>query len=164
MNPKLKGLSLRGCFGLAAVVLVLDQLTKIWAVDALRGEPPIVLIPRFLQLIYRTNTGAAWSVFEDHPMILAGFATIVAAVIAGWAIRVPEEEYGLRWPLGLIFGGAVGNLVDRYRLGHVIDFIDAHWDESYHFPTFNVADSGICVGMGLLIVLYGFADPEKEQE
>jgi signal peptidase II len=135
----------------AAVVIVLDQLTKALAVAALSEGRVVVILPRVLQFIYRTNTGAAWSMFSDRTGLLTIFATIVAIGLTIWSIRLPSAELVLRLPLSLILGGAVGNLIDRYRLGYVIDFIDAHWDDVYHFPTFNVADSAICIGMALLI-------------
>lgn len=138
----------------AAAVILADQLTKLLIALPLQTRPPIVLIPRFLQFIHRTNTGAAWSQFEEHPEWIRLFATGVAIAIAIWSFRLPAEELRLRLPLGLILGGAIGNLIDRYRLGHVIDFIDAHWDERYHFPTFNVADSAIFIGMSLMILFH----------
>jgi signal peptidase II len=141
---------------LALVVIVLDQLSKLAIVlrfELPGGNDSIVIIPRLLQFIYQTNTGAAFSFFRDHPGVLKVFATLVAVGLLIWSWRLAPQELSFRWPLGLILGGAVGNLIDRYRLGHVIDFIDAHWDERYHFPTFNVADSAICIGMGLLIWL-----------
>lgn len=142
------------------VVIVLDQITKLWIISKF-GEAEsghsLVIVPGFLQIIYRVNTGAAFSIFQEHPEYLRIFATLVALGVAGWAWILKPEEKVLRWPLGMVFGGAIGNLIDRYRIGHVIDFIDAHWHESYHFPTFNVADSAICVGMGMLILLSLFA-------
>jgi signal peptidase II len=144
-------LSLRGFFLSAAVIVVLDQLTKWLAVVGLAEGRVVVIVPRVLQFIYRTNTGAAWSMFSDRTGLLTIFATAVAIGLTIWSLRLRSAELVLRLPLSLILGGAVGNLIDRYRLGYVIDFIDAHWDAVYHFPTFNVADSAICVGMALLI-------------
>ncbi len=128
-----------------------DQASKAAAVYGLGHGRTLVLIPRLLQLLYRTNTGAAFSLFRDFPMVLAIFSTIVSVGLIVWGWRLRPADVGLRWPIGLILGGAVGNLIDRYRIGHVVDFIDAHWNNVYHFPTFNLADSAICVGMGWLI-------------
>lgn len=138
---------------IAGTVLVLDQVTKAMAMAWLTDDRDLVLIPRVLQLIHRTNTGAAWSMFQDSPKLLTVFATVVAVGLGVWSVALKPGERVLRIPLAMILGGAVGNLVDRYRLGHVVDFIDAHWDDVYHFPTFNVADSAICIGMALLIWL-----------
>lgn len=148
---RLQGLA--GFALIAGTVLVLDQASKAMAMAWLSEDRDLVLIPRVLQLIHRTNTGAAWSMFQDSPKILTIFATLVATGLGVWSLLLRPEERILRLPLAMILGGAVGNLVDRYRLGHVVDFIDAHWDDVYHFPTFNVADSAICVGMAILIWL-----------
>lgn len=143
----------RGFAFIALTILILDQLTKWVIVRGLEDGRIIEIIPRFLQLIHRTNTGAAWSMFQDSPGLLTVFATAVAVGLAVWSLVLKPEERILRIPLAMILGGAVGNLIDRYRLGHVVDFIDAHWDDVYHFPTFNVADSAICIGMALLILM-----------
>lgn len=147
--PRLQGF--RGFTLLAGVILILDQFTKWLVVRELSEGRVIELVPRVLQLIYRTNTGAAWSMFRENPGLLTVFATGVAIGLAVWSLVLRPEERILRIPLAMILGGAVGNLVDRYRMGHVVDFIDAHWDDVYHFPTFNVADSAICIGMAVLI-------------
>jgi signal peptidase II len=149
MIERMQGLG--GFLLIAGTVLILDQATKLMAIAWLADDRDVVLIPRVLQLIHRTNTGAAWSMFQDSPKILTIFATVVAGGLAVWSVLLRPEERILRLPLAMILGGAVGNLADRYRLGHVVDFIDAHWDDVYHFPTFNVADSAICIGMALLI-------------
>jgi len=161
----MKLLALKQFFPLVALIIAADQFTK-WLIVGRFGIPntgeSIVWIPQYLQIIYRVNPGAAFSIFPDHPWVLTAFSSTVAVGLSIWSIRLRGEEMILRWPLGLILGGAVGNLVDRYRIGHVIDFIDAHWgDEGYHFPTFNVADSAICVGMGLLILLSFRASEQK---
>ena len=157
------GMSLRGFFILAGCVLLADQLTKIAVLQWLSDGETITIIPSLLQLNYATNTGAAFSVFRDYPAVLTVLATAVAIALAVWSLRLQPAETNLRWPLGLILGGATGNLTDRYRLGHVVDFIDAHWFYGSHFPTFNVADSAICIGMGLLILLSFISKPEARR-
>jgi signal peptidase II len=137
---------------LAVATLVLDQLTKIAAVAGLRDQPPIILIPGLLNLAYAQNTGAAFSMFHNRTGILTLISIAISIAIAVWAVRLPAREQGLRWALGLVLGGAVGNLIDRARLGYVIDFIDAHWFWKAHWPTFNIADSAVCTGMALLVI------------
>lgn len=137
---------------IAALTIVLDQASKWLVFFWIQGRPPIVLIPNYLSLSYATNTGAAFSLFAGHTALLALFSALISLVIAVWAWRLVPEEQGLRLPLALILGGAVGNLVDRALLGYVIDFIDAHWYEAYRWPTFNIADSAVCVGMFILII------------
>lgn len=140
-----------------------DQITKWLAVSRLASYADFVIIPGFFQFTYRTNTGAAWSMFSDRPTALAFFATAVAVGLAVWGYRIRPEEQLLRFPLALILGGAIGNLADRWRLGHVVDFIDFHWREVYHFPTFNVADTSIFVGMSILIFM-SLRTPEAQAE
>jgi signal peptidase II len=140
---------------LAVVVFVVDQLTKLWIAQRLvygtYGElfGAIRVIKGFFYLVHVGNTGAAWSMFSGQSMLLAILAAGTLAAIFVW-----RESLGLRDRLtqiafGLLCGGILGNLVDRVVHGHVIDFIDLHFG-SYVYPTFNVADSGICVG----VILY----------
>jgi len=143
-----------------AAILVLDRLTKLWALASLRvadpatgavGSRTIVLIPGCLDFTYAENTGAAFSLFNGHPGALALVAFVIAAAIFWWYWRTPREHRGMRIALGLVLGGAIGNLIDRVIRGSVVDFIHAFW-RGHHWPTFNVADSAICVGIALLIL------------
>jgi len=157
--------SLRLFLLIVASIIAADQFTK-WLIVRHFIEPntheSIVWIPNYLQIIYRLNEGIAFSFFRGHPWIITAFSSTVALGVCIWSHRLKGGELILRWPLGLILGGAIGNLIDRYRIGQVIDFIDAHWgDEGYPFPTFNVADSAICIGMGLLILLSFRASEQK---
>jgi len=146
--------SYRLLLGIAATVLLLDQLTKGWIVANLPfpayGEPhAIKVIDGVFHLVHVGNTGAAWSLFTGQSVFLA---ILAAATLVG--IFVWRRALGLRHRIcqvafGLLCGGIAGNLVDRLVHGHVIDFVDLHFG-SYIYPTFNVADSGICVG----VVLY----------
>lgn len=149
-------------FGIAAVCVALDQWTKHLVIVGLADGRDIEIIPRCFHLIHRTNTGAAFSMFESRTAQLAVFSALVATGIAVWALRfLPPREHFLRYPLAMIFGGAIGNLIDRAFRGHVVDFIDWHWDDR-HFPTFNVADSFITVGMTIVIVTSVFFAPAEE--
>ncbi|MEO6246131.1 MAG: signal peptidase II [Opitutaceae bacterium] len=144
---------------LAAGVLVLDQATKFWIAAHVPFDPfhshavgnDIPVIRGFFYLIHVGNTGAAWSMFTGRSMVLAALAAGTLLAIYFW-----RHSLGLRQPLaqicfGLLCGGIIGNLIDRLLHGHVIDFVDLHFG-SYIYPTFNVADSGICVGVILYIL------------
>lgn len=159
-GARLPVLSMSGFAVGAAIVLALDQITKAWAIRSL-GDGSLVVVPGLLRFVHRTNTGAAFSIFRDHPEYLAIFASCMALGLIGWALWLKAEERALRWALAPIVGGAVGNLIDRFRLGHVTDFIDVHWNYGAHFPTFNVADSGITVGM-ILLILLNLANPPRK--
>ena len=138
----------------ALVVLVLDQLTKAWALEALVPGRPVPVIDGFFSLTLVTNPGLAFGMLSTTP---AGWRWVVALLSIG-ALTV-LAVVGLRMlpgggrltplALGLIFGGAVGNLIDRGRFGAVVDFLDFYW-RSYHWPAFNAADSAITVGVALL--------------
>ncbi len=145
----------------AAAILILDLASKAWVVGSLKPVPgtelfgppkTTVLVPGYLRFQYAENPGVAFSLFQDHPQVLTGVALVLAAAVLVWALFfLPAEERWSRLALGLIFGGAVGNLIDRFRYGYVVDFIVAHWKE-HAWPTFNVADSGICVGIALFFL------------
>lgn len=143
-------------FVLVAVVLILDQSSKLYVhtTFALYEARPIV--PDFFHLTYVRNSGAAFGLLaRQHPVFLRFFfptVTILAVlVLLIYYTRVPREQVLTRWGICLIIGGAVGNGIDRLWLGQVIDFIDVHVYD-YHWPAFNLADSAICVGVGLLLL------------
>lgn len=139
-------------FVCAGAVFVVDQVSKLLAHAHLRNALPQALIPNFLHLSYAQNKGGAFSILANHGWLLTVVSMAAVVGILIWSFTIPRREKLTRISLGMIFGGAVGNLFDRFRLGYVIDFIDAHWYNTYHWPTFNVADSFICVGVGLFIV------------
>jgi signal peptidase II len=132
--------------GIAALVVATDQLTKSWALDRLAHGPIHVLGP--LDLVLSFNTGASFSLFTGATVWLALIATVLVVVLAVFVWRSPTR--GRAAALGLVLGGALGNLADRALRGHhgaVIDFIALHF-----WPTFNVADSCIVVGGAFIVV------------
>jgi signal peptidase II len=137
---------------LGLVVFGLDQATKMWIAARLPfptyGEigGAIPVIRGFFYLVHVGNTGAAWSMFAGQSVLLAALAGSTLIAIAWWRHALGLRERFTQICFGLLCGGIVGNLVDRLVHGHVIDFIDLHFG-SYVYPTFNVADSGICVGV-----------------
>lgn len=136
------------------LLLIADQATKYWATVVLKPVFLIEVIPGFFRLTYATNRGVAFSLFADSEMeiryILAGVSLLAAAMVAAYQWRTPVRKVGLNLAFSLMLAGIIGNLIDRIRLGEVVDFIDLHWAEVYSWPTFNVADAAICVGAGLL--------------
>ena len=152
----MKGGSLRVPLAAAFLVLILDQFSKWWVVSSFKLHESVALIPGFCNLTYITNTGAAFGMLagEQSPgrQLFFGAVALVALVVLYFAYR----EYRGRGSLylvaiGMVGGGALGNLVDRLRLGHVIDFLDVYYRQ-YHWPAFNVADSAITVGVALFIL------------
>ena len=131
---------------MAALTLAGDQATKLLVCASLHPADSVPLIPSVLHLTYVQNTGAAFGLWRGY----RGVFVLVSVVIAAWVFRELLQRRYRRWPiplgLALILGGALGNLIDRVRVGAVIDFLDVRvW------PVFNVADSAISVGVGLLL-------------
>jgi signal peptidase II len=138
----------------AALVLVLDQVTKLIALDRLPPGLPVPIIDGVFSLTLVLNPGLAFGMLSGTPLawrwLVAALSLGALAVLAVLASRLlPDGRWYTRLGIGLIFGGAVGNLIDRARFGAVVDFLDFYWRQ-YHWPAFNVADSAITVGVALL--------------
>ena len=140
-------------FGLAAAVIVADQLVK-WIVLARFAPGEGLAVTAFFNLVLVFNKGAAFSFLAREAgwqtPLLVGFALVAAGIVSVLIVRSPEKNL-LRAALALILGGALGNVIDRLRFGHVVDFLDFH-AAGWHFPAFNVADSAITIGAALLIL------------
>ena len=154
-----------GLYSLAGAILAADQATKHWVVQAHTFWPEYSreVISGFFSLTYAENTGGAFSIFHDVRFGTAALA--LASVLAAFAIvlytlraRAPLPNL-LAVALGGALGGALGNLIDRVRLGYVVDFLDLHVGE-HTWPIFNVADSAICVGVALLALYYARSPAE----
>ena len=140
--------------GLATTVFVADQLTKTWALARLDAAHPVVVIPEFFHLVLVMNPGVAFGIFAGIPpgwrWIVTLFSLTALVLLGSLALRIlPRGSVLARVAIGLVFGGAAGNLLDRWRFGAVVDFIDVFW-RTYHWPAFNVADSAITVGVCML--------------
>jgi signal peptidase II len=137
----------------AVLVIVLDQISK-WVILTQVMDPPTTLpiLPIF-DLVLAWNRGVSFSMLSSDaahtPYLLAGFAVLVAAVLGFWLTRVKTSLPA--WGLGLVIGGALGNVIDRLRFGAVIDFLYFHY-AGWGWPAFTVADSAITVGVGLLLI------------
>jgi signal peptidase II len=137
--------------------IAVDQLTKAWIIDSFRLYESMEVIPGFFNLVYVTNSGAAFSLLADvdspwrHYFFLGiGIVAVVGLTVAYWKLAKTNWYYCPA--LALITGGATGNLIDRVRFGSVIDFLDVYIGK-YHWPAFNVADSAICIGAGLCLII-----------
>lgn len=175
----------------AGLVVVADQISKYFAViglthplgasadgfgarlsrflferHPLRGEP-VAVLDDFWHWRYAENPGAAWSFLATAPEWFRKpffLAVPVAAMvfIAIYAKKSEPEQGWLRFALALVFGGALGNFLDRVRLGYVIDFIDWHWFDKATWPTFNIADAGISIGVAMMIAEMLFKKPQPK--
>src|SRR5262245_1445066 len=156
---------LRLGLSVAAVVVVLDQLSKWWIRVVVMDPPRDIPITAFFNIVYARNTGVSFSMLRldsqvGQWLLSAGALAIVAGLLL-WMRRL-----GRPWPviaLGLIVGGAVGNVIDRLRLRFVFDFLDFYWN-GYHFAAFNLADLAITVGVAMLLIdgLFGRAEKAKK--
>ena len=140
--------------GTALVVLVLDQITKLLALERLALGVPVHVVDGFFSLTLVMNPGLAFGMLSSTPTAWRWTVAVLSigalAVLAMVGVRLlPTGGWTTRVALGFIFGGAVGNLIDRGRSGAVVDFLDFYW-RGYHWPAFNVADSAISVGVALL--------------
>jgi len=133
-------------FGIASLVVGLDQWTKHWATSRLAFHPPISLIGDFLQLTYTRNSGVAFGLGAGTGFPYYLFSIAAAAVILSMFLRRRVSGASRQIALALILGGALGNLVDRLKTGEVVDFIQILWGR---FPVFNVADSAVSIGVAL---------------
>ncbi len=147
-------------YSLALLVFLADQASKAWIVSVAPhwSEEGRELIPGFFALTYNVNTGGAFGILPHGTLLLAAAAAIAATAIVIYSFRasMPLPRL-LGVALALPLGGALGNLLDRIRLGHVVDFLALYFGPHHTlpFPIFNLADSAICVGVGLLAIYYG---------
>ncbi|NOY13561.1 MAG: signal peptidase II [Deltaproteobacteria bacterium] len=149
----------------AAVSLLLDQLSKIYIDSSFALYQSVTVIENFFNITYVRNPGAAFGILADHAIRIPFFisVSIIASLGILWYLRkVDSTDRWQHFSLGLIFSGAVGNLIDRVRQGEVIDFLDVHWYR-YHWPAFNIADSAICVGVGILLICSWHEERQKKQ-
>jgi signal peptidase II len=146
---------------LSAVVIALDQLSKWWALHALQPVGlPHEVIPGFLNWTLIFNRGAAFSFLGGSSgwqrWFFVALAVVISAVLVAWLARTPRRDWRTGMPLGLIVGGALGNLIDRLHAAQVTDFIQVYYRQ-WSYPVFNLADCGITVGAVLLVAFGLFA-------
>jgi signal peptidase II len=149
---------------LTGLVILVDQVTKLYVMQTMRLHESVPIIPNLFSLTYIRNPGAAFGLLAGSSntfrMVFFGLTSIFALGLLGTILlRMPEREWMGRLSVAGILGGAIGNLIDRLRYGEVIDFLD-FYIESYHWPAFNVADSAITVGVTLLIIHFMFEKKE----
>jgi signal peptidase II len=140
----------------ALLALVLDQVTKAWVLGFFAAVPPgqqIYPLAGFFNLVLVWNRGVSFGLFNNDAGINAiAFSVLAAAIIVAllwWLARVQSTFLALA--IGLVIGGAIGNVIDRLRFGAVVDFLDFHL-AGWHWPAFNVADSAICVGVAIIVL------------
>lgn len=137
----------------ATASLAFDQATKWAIVEKIMRPPRVIPVTDFFNIVLGWNRGISFGMFNDNSdlnvWIFSGLSLVVVAFLIGWLCRTDGNLEALG--LGLVIGGALGNVVDRVRLGAVIDFLDFHIG-TYHWPAFNIADSSIAVGAAMLVL------------
>ncbi|SHI03984.1 signal peptidase II [Sporanaerobacter acetigenes DSM 13106] len=144
-------------YGIFILIILLDQFTKQVAVKYLKLGEPLILIENFLSFTYVENRGAAFGILQNKKIF---FLIITVAVIFFVVFFLKKNFYHLsklmKVSLVMLIAGAVGNLIDRIRLGYVIDFISVRFSNGYYFPVFNVADSFIVISTILIVIMVLF--------
>ena len=139
-------------------VVALDQLTKMMVHSTFDLDQSIRIINGFFSLTYVRNTGAAWGIlgharYTFRQLFFLSIPPLAVLIIVLFLYNLPETERLEIYALSLISGGAIGNYIDRLRFGYVVDFLDFHYRNIYHYPVFNLADSSIVTGVGILTLL-----------
>ena len=149
-------------FLIAAIAVILDQVTKWLAVEFLTKVETVPLIQNVLHLTYLENTGAAFGILKNNRWVFLIISTVAIIALLAYIAKFPPKSKLLGVGLSFIVGGGIGNMIDRVLLGYVVDFIDFRL---INFAVFNVADSFVCVGAVLvLIYVFFFSDKKKEVE
>lgn len=148
---------------IAGVLVVLDQLVKIYVHANFQLGESIPVIPDLFSITYVRNLGAAFGILRDSvPWFREAFFLTMPPIAMGIILMmlrsVPNTDRVQVFSLSLIFGGAIGNYIDRLRFGYVIDFLDFHWKDVWSYPAFNVADSAIVTGVCLLLLIMTVRD------
>lgn len=145
-------------FSIIAGGIVLDHLSKYWAIVHLMGQKSRVLFPALLDLTYVENTGAAFGILSGHPLLLAEISIIILAGITVYTLKKERKHPVFMTAVALVVSGAIGNLIDRVFRGYVVDFLEFSF---FDFPVFNIADCFVVVGVCLLALQVLFLEKEE---
>lgn len=143
--------------GVALSVLVADQVTKAVAVSRLALHETVPVIPGYFDLTHVLNSGGVWGLGGDasplvRTVVFLALPSLITIFACWYSLQLPARERARPFALALLVGGAIGNLLDRLRLGEVVDFLLFHWRGRWAWPAFNLADAAICVGIAVLLV------------
>jgi len=141
---------------ISLIIVLLDQIAKLYAVKLLRGNAPVVIIRNFLQFNYVENFGAAFGILQNRKIFFIIMTMLVVVGIIVYMKTNPNLTIMMKIALAMVIGGALGNLIDRIRLGYVVDYIDVKFWGLYDFPVFNIADSFIVIATFIICYLVIF--------
>lgn len=148
-------------FLIAGIIVLLDQLTKEWVrLNLQLGEVyrPELWLSNYIRIVHWKNTGAAFGMFQDMNPVFIVLSILVSGVILYYYPQIPRRDWLVRLSMGMLLGGAVGNLIDRFRQGYVTDFISVG-----KFPVLNIADACISVGVAVLFVGMWLQEKNKKE-
>lgn len=144
-------------FILSFIIILIDQITKYFAIINLKGSSLHIVIPKFLKFVYVENYGAAFGILKNKKMFFIAITVIVVAVVSLFLLKYSYKlNIYMNIGSGLLLGGAIGNLIDRIRFGYVVDFISIRLFDKYEYPVFNVADMAIVAGTIIVLILILF--------
>ncbi len=146
-----------------AASIIIDQITKSWAINVLKSDGSIKIIGDFLRFTYAENKGAAFSILQDQRVFFIIVTIIMLCVLAYIYFKTKNINEMSKLSIAMIAGGAIGNFIDRVRFSFVVDFIDVRFGSFYNFPIFNIADSFVVCGTILMIILILFNRFEKSE-
>lgn len=143
--------------------IIIDQITKLWAVNVLKTGGSIKILSDFLRFTYAENKGAAFSILQNQRVFFIIVTIVMLIVLAYIYFKTKNITKLSKLSIAMIAGGAIGNFIDRVRFGFVVDFIDVRFGSFYNFPIFNIADSFVVCGTILMIILILFNRFEKSE-
>jgi signal peptidase II len=151
---------------ISTITVLLDQATKLQIMQSMRLHESIPVVPDFFSITYIRNPGAAFGILASSSngfrLAFFGLTSVFALILLGTILyRLKPDDWGGQFSVAAVFGGAIGNLLDRVRFGEVVDFLDVYVG-AYHWPAFNVADAAISVGVCFLAFHLAFDKPEPE--
>lgn len=142
---------------ISVIIIILDQVTKSFAINHLKGNAPIVIIDGLLEFVYVENRGAAFGILQDKRILFVMITVLVISFLVIYAYKSSDQlTLFSKITLAMLIGGAAGNLIDRIRFGFVVDFIKVDLIRSYNFPVFNIADIFIVTSTILLAYIILF--------
>ncbi len=146
-----------------AASIIIDQITKLWAIKVLKNGGSIKITGDFLRFTYAENKGAAFSILQNQRVFFIIVTIIMLIVLAYIYFKTKNISNMSKLSIAMIAGGAIGNFIDRVRFSYVVDFIDVRFGSFYNFPIFNIADSFVVCGTILMILLILFNRFEKSE-
>ncbi|WP_019520220.1 signal peptidase II [Faucicola boevrei] len=152
-------------YAIALVVLVIDQLTKEYFHKSYELYQSTPIIDGLFDFTLAFNHGAAFSFLANQggwqKWFFAVLGVAVSTFIVAYLRKLPKNAKVLAFGLALVLGGAIGNVIDRMRFGYVVDFLHVHWHDIWHYPIFNVADIGVCMGVALILIDSFFLESKR---